>query len=458
MNSTWPDRNAAVIDRHVTALRLAPVTASQHRRILAEFQELAWRHAPHGLDEQAARTVVQEWARRIGQRWSPSTLAQRIGIVSRFLDTLVAEGRLSANPIVAWRTQYRMVGNAKVARALTSPDPLRAFEALGRKQCFASFIGPLLQEHVQLMRTLGYRYRTQERRLLCLDAFLQGRPDLVNASPVIMLQEWLAVHPTAKRARQCQAMQADLAKAWRRTDAELSWPRPDPRLIGRVTRRRPRILTADEVQRLLNAALAMPSPRTPLRPLALCAMLQIAYCMGMRRSEITRLTLGDVDLTAGTITVRDSKFFKSRVLPMSTTLIDALNRYVDTRARVDAPQSASSAFFWHAKPSGRYCVENAGGLLSKVFRRAGLKPAQGDGGARLHDVRHTYAVTRLVQWYHDGVDVQARLPVLAAFMGHADIQFTTTYLSMTPELMQAASERFAAHSAQLRQAMAEVTR
>jgi site-specific recombinase XerD len=308
------------------------------------------------------------------------------------------------------------------------------------------------------MRTLGYRYRTQEQRLLNFDAFLQGRPDLANASPVVLLQEWLAVHATARRTRRCQALQADLAKAWRRIDADVCWPRPDPRLLGRVTRRRPRILAADEVQRLLDAALATPSPRTPLRPLALCAMLQIAYCMGMRRSEITRLTLGDVDLAVGTITVRDSKFFKSRVLPMSATLVKALELYVDTRTQAGGPQSELSAFFWHAKSSGRYCVENASGLLRKVFRRAGLKPAHGDGGARMHDVRHTFAVTRLTQWYREGVDVQARLPILATFMGHADIQFTTTYLSMTPELMQAASERFAAHSAQLRHAMTEVSR
>jgi integrase/recombinase XerD len=98
---------------------------------------------------------------------------------------------------------------------------------------------------------------------------------------------------------------------------------------------------------------------------------------------------------------------------------------------------------WRATQGGRgYTVVTAQHLLTEVIRRAGLKPAAGRVGPRVHDLRHAFVVGRMLSWYREGVDAQSRLPYLATYLGHKDIYSTLVYLTITQELLQQASERF----------------
>lgn len=253
--------------------------------------------------------------------------------------------------------------------------------------------------------------------------------------------------PTVSHAWQCQQLRNDLAKAWKRVDPQEVLPRGDPLLWRRIERRQPYVFTPAEVERLLDTALRTPSPRAPLRPSSLYTMIVLAYCCGLRLGEIVRLDLGDVNLQAGEISIRNTKFFKSRILPVAPTVLDALRRYIEARRAAGASQEPSSALFWHTQHSGRYSSTMAGKLLTGVLRRAGMKPHTGRVGPRTHDLRHAFAVNRLLAWYRAGIDVTPRLPYLTTYMGHKKLHSTLVYLTATPELMQQASERFRGYAA-----------
>ena len=171
-------------------------------------------------------------------------------------------------------------------------------------------------------------------------------------------------------------------------------------------------------------------------------MLLLAYCAGLRRSEVAHLDLGDVDLQCGTITIRETKFFKTRILPLSDTVMVELRAYVDARRRAGAPRDPRSGLFWHDQGNGRYTSAAIGWLLVNVIRRAELKPLCGRTGPRLHDLRHSMVVNRILEWYRSGINPQDRLPFLATYLGHRDINSTLVYITVTQDLLQEASERF----------------
>ena len=173
-------------------------------------------------------------------------------------------------------------------------------------------------------------------------------------------------------------------------------------------------------------------------------MLLLAYCAGLRRSELARLDLGDVDLRSGTITIRETKFFKTRILPLPDTVMTELRTYIDARRRAGASQDPQSGLFWQAQGNGRYGPATVAWLIVDVIRRAGLKPGTGTGrtGPRLHDLRHSMVVNRMLQWYRSGINPQDKLPFLATYLGHRDINSTLVYITVTQDLLQQASERF----------------
>ena len=195
---------------------------------------------------------------------------------------------------------------------------------------------------------------------------------------------------------------------------------------------------------MLDIARSYPSPRAPLRPLSIYTMLLLAYCAGLRRGELARLDLGDVNLEGGTITVRKTKFFKTRILPLPDSAMAELRFYINARRRAGASQDPCSGLFWQEQNNTGYTSQAIAYLLVDVIRRAGLKPPQGRTGPRLHDLRHSMVVNRILDWYRTGINPQDRLPFLATYLGHRDINSTLVYITVTQELLHHANERFRA--------------
>ena len=168
----------------------------------------------------------------------------------------------------------------------------------------------------------------------------------------------------------------------------------------------------------------------------------LLYGAGLRVGEAVRLTLADLDLSAAVITIRDTKFHKTRLVPIGAALNQAMAQYAAQRKEAGHSKSADAAFFVlrRGAPLSVQIVEQA---FVRLRTYAGVGRADGARyQPRLHDMRHCFAVRRLTSWYEQGADVQKLLPHLATYLGHVSIAATQVYLTMTPELLHAASVRF----------------
>jgi site-specific recombinase XerD len=216
---------------------------------------------------------------------------------------------------------------------------------------------------------------------------------------------------------------------------------PLPKIIPKPPPFVPYIFSHEELQRLLDASVSCESPRSKLQPHTCRMLILLLYGAALRISEALSLTLADVDLPASMLTIRETKFYKTRLVPMSPALTGSLGTYVARRAKEHSTESGAALFLTRAAtPLLRHTAEN---IFSRLRVRAGV--LRHDGGRfqpRLHDLRHTAVVHRLVSWYRQGADVQRLLPQLATYLGHVHIAATQHYLTLTPELLREASQRF----------------
>lgn len=440
MTARWPDPDHMIIDHYLASLGLRSMKSRAcYRQVLHGFQDVAERHSELGQD------VLVAWLRVSAECRAASTLLHRTRIVDRFLDHLLKTEAIDRNPVTILREACNIKQCMPVWRALASRNPEQALAELRQPQPFGSVLGEVMAQHVALMRNRGYKYSSQSARLLRFDQFLQLHPALQEQPIGVILDHWAAAKSTRNHAAECENLRRVLAKIFRHRDPSIPSRRPDSRPQKEVLKqwRKPHIYSPDDVRRMLDIARSYPSPRAPLRPQAIYTMLVLAYCAGLRRGEIARLDLGDVDLQHGTITVRQTKFFKTRILPLPDSVTAELRAYIKARRRAGAPQDPCSALFWHEQGrTRRYTPEMVTWLLVNVIRRAGLKPLQGRTGPRVHDLRHSMVVNRILQWYQTGINPQDRLPFLATYLGHRDINSTLVYITVTQDLLHLANERF----------------
>jgi integrase len=313
----------------------------------------------------------------------------------------------------------------------------------------ASFIGPLMHEHVERMRALGYRYERNENAMLRFDRFLQTRVDLTDAPLRALLDAWRGSNPSPRHRLEVSLVGRSVSKAMHRLDPTVTILPVDRNAACQIKQiqRCPYIYTEAQILQLLEATRTFGSRRVPLRALSLYTMVLLTYCAGLRIGELVRLTLADVDLENDTLEIRGTKFFKSRRLPLAAGVVTAVKNYLAARQRAGAPTDPESGLLWKDIGGGCYSYGGARNLLVEALRRAGLKPARGKVGPRIHDLRHTMVCNRMLAWYRNGVNPQSKLPHLATYLGHKDINSTLVYLTITQEQMQIASERFRVHGA-----------
>jgi integrase/recombinase XerD len=423
-----------------------PTTVRVYRCILKGFQRFI---AEHSQDNSISRETMCLWLHDRARVWPFHLVVHRALLVNRFLDWMVKRGLLDSNPFADLRTEYGKRSTTAYVRALLDPDEAAALNALRVVPRFGSFLGPLMLEHITLMKALGYRYNKPERNMLQLDRFLQARPDLSGEPLSAVIREWTNAGSTPQHSYECHDTARRLSKALLRIDPTAELIPWDKRMHrdARKGYRQPYVFSEQEVRSILETAQKFPSPRCPLRPQTLYTMLVLAYCCGLRIGEIARLNVGDVDLENQVIEIRETKFFKSRRLPLSNSAAATLRSYAVARLNAGAPSELSSGFFWHEHPPGRHSTVVAGQMLARVLRRAGIKPERGRVGPRVHDLRHAFVCHRMLVWYREGVNPQSRLPFLATYLGHKDIQSTLVYLTITAELMHHANERLRRYGA-----------
>ena len=203
----------------------------------------------------------------------------------------------------------------------------------------------------------------------------------------------------------------------------------------------PYIYSVDELRRLLDATAALATPRAHVAPDTWRMLLLVLYAAGLRAGEGLRLQCDDVDLPGQVLTIWDTKFFKSRLVPIGTQLCQALDRYAGQRGR--PPSASVRAPFFRTTTEQPISLAQLEAAFVRLRTYAGIeRPATDRWQPRLHDMRHSFAVHQLISWYRAGVDVQTRLPLLATYLGHVNLAGTQKYLTMTPELLGEAARRF----------------
>jgi integrase/recombinase XerD len=301
-------------------------------------------------------------------------------------------------------------------------------------------LAQLVQDYVALKQSMGSRFRTEAT---ILKAFCKAAGDvgITDVEPQQVESYLSGAGPVTRHwHRKYEALRGFYRFALGRGYVTRS---PLPKTVPKRPQPfRPYIFPEGELRRLFKAAGEFGTPRTVLQGATLRPLLLLLYGAGLRISEALALTLADVDLRASLLTIRESKFYKTRLVPIGPQLTAILRAYADDRRRQGHAHDPASPFF-----ITRNGTAVTRGMAERAFVRlraiAGI--ARADGARyqpRLHDLRHAMAVHRLVACYREGGDVQRLLPQLATYLGHVDVAATQRYLTMTPELLREASRRF----------------
>ncbi|HLZ25010.1 MAG TPA: tyrosine-type recombinase/integrase [Ktedonobacterales bacterium] len=295
---------------------------------------------------------------------------------------------------------------------------------------------PALKDYLSMRRALGYKLQRTEKLLADFIGFVEASAservtiDLAIAwatLPTKGAMNWWAGRLTVVRR---------FATYLHTLDPTIEVP-PTDLLPLRSHRAVPYLYSDGDIVALMTAAEEI--LRSPLRVLTYRTLIALLAVTGMRIGEAIRLNRHDLDSEAGVLTVRLTKFGKSRELPLHTSTLDALHGYLRQRDQLLQRPAAPSLFISTAGTRLLYC--NVHWTFLRLVRHVGLQPRSTACRPRLHDLRHSFAVRTVIDAYRADIDVAARLPLLSTYLGHVHPANTYWYLSAAPELLALAGKR-----------------
>jgi len=293
----------------------------------------------------------------------------------------------------------------------------------------------LLADYLRLRRSLGHQLADPGRLLPRFVAFLdrQGLSTVTVAAAV----EW-ATAPTTDPRSSVGPRRMTAVRGFSRYLAGIdpATEIPPHGLLPQPTRwRGPLIFSPADIEVIMNRA---GSFTPPLRSATYVTLIGLLAATGLRIGEAIKLDRADIDWSAGVLSIRESKFGKSRLVPVTTTTLQALADYADLRDQIQQRRRLPS--FFVSRTRQRLCYA----VVSQTFRRVVDDSGFGSDAPRRprpHDLRHTFAVRTLLGWYRSGADVQAKIPALSTYLGHREPGSTYWYLSAVPELLACAAAR-----------------
>jgi integrase len=308
-------------------------------------------------------------------------------------------------------------------------------------------------EYLELRRAVGFRLDRHETYLREFVSFMERRHALRITTRLAV--QFATCRPL--QGRKTQADRLSVVRGYARyllgVDPRTEVP-PFGLLSGRSARAKPYLYTAAEIRRLLNAARQCDSVYHPLRPWNLCCILGLLAVTGMRIGEVLNLRPEDIDWDHRVLTVRKTKFGKTRLVPVHTSTMKVLAAFDRRRereiARRERKHRRKAFHFFFTKRGQRYDASYVHRVFCELSRAVGVRTLGARHGPRLHDFRHRFAVQTLVRWYRSGARVESCLPVLSTYLGHTQVSHTYWYLSCTPALMAAAGARLEARRKEVR--------
>ncbi len=294
-----------------------------------------------------------------------------------------------------------------------------------------------VENYLTMRRSLGFKLRDMGHNLHHFVSFMeqQGASVITVELALRWAKQPQDVQPAHWAAR--LGFVRSFARYWSAIDPRTEIP-PMGLLPHRAKRAKPYIYSNEEIERLLNAAKNLP-PSTSLRPWTYYTLFGLLAVTGMRISEVIHLEYGDVDLDQMLLTIRLTKFNKSRLIPLHPTTVKKIKRYLQRRDQLYPPPTTSRFFLSNQGTPLTDCTVRW--TFVKLSHQIGLRKVGDRFGPRIHDLRHRFAVTTLLYWYRTGVDVEQRLPVLSTYLGHAHVTDTYWYLSAIPELLALTKDR-----------------
>ena len=295
---------------------------------------------------------------------------------------------------------------------------------------FQSVLAPFMDHFLQEKRACGYTYHEPVRMLHRLDEFLVQEGLQTPELPRSVARDWLAKKP--HESASTQQRRITLVRQFSRFLLRAGYPAyvPDSTLAARKPTFVPRMLTHEELRKFFDAVDTLePTARSPLRHLIMPEIFRLLYGCGFRVREVLKLRVRDVDLNQGIITVRQGKFRKDRLVPPTLSLVNRLRKYAD---RFES--RPLDAIFFPGPNGGPFALRTVYTLFRKLLLQCGIPHAGRGKGPRIHDYRHLFAIHTLRRWYRDGEDLDAKLPLLATYLGHQNLCGTQRYLHLTAEL------------------------
>jgi integrase/recombinase XerD len=294
-------------------------------------------------------------------------------------------------------------------------------------------LGDAAVEYLALRRALGFKLEVPGRLLPDFVAFADGR----NATTitVALAMDWAATASSPSMVgRRLQALRG-FARWFRCLDPTSQVP-PGGLVSTKGHRQQPYLFSSSEVAALMGAARQL---RPALGAATTETVIGLLAATGMRIGEVLRLDDSDVDYRDGTLTVWQTKFGKSRLLVLSASTLDALRDYQQLRRRL-AP-AATSAALLVSPAGGRLGYNQFHAAFVNLLATTGIPTRSQPRRPRIHDLRHSFTVATVLDWYRQGLDVAVMLPRLSTYLGHVDPASTYWYLSATPELLALAADR-----------------
>ena len=297
-----------------------------------------------------------------------------------------------------------------------------------------------VEEYVAYRQALGYQIRTEAQMLR---SFARYADDSGHQGPMTteLALQWARLPERSARLYQARRLEVVRALARYLAPREPGTEIPPRGLLGPAHARGPAFLyAASDIAALITAAQSL-APTGGLRPLTYATLIGLLACTGLRITEALTLAADDVDLQAGVLTIRRTKFRKSRLVPLHASAVGPLRTYAADRDH-RCGRNPDMAFFVSAA-GRRLPYTTVRHTFHVLLRQAmpGVVPV-GRVRPRLHDLRHTFVCRRLLAWYRDGVDIDRVIDQLSAYLGHVKVSDTYWYLTGAPELLALAGQRF----------------